>query len=329
MEKNLQEVEEYKQKITAFSLEKPPPFDFIKNNWDNDDIIILNYIYNQKRVGKRAANYKCRNTEKCSGPVSFLTRLREDAKSNEDYEVSVPHVFTHLNLKHIDGCFPIPEKEVLGKQLITNCKQILRTHPEVYTVKLQQLYEKEQALIKSRTGISTKDYVDVAWRLKDEKAKHGKPLAKDIISVIIRDPMTQNGLERFCVYDNKTENRLIVFVSPRGLKILAHSKHWHSDGTFHTASKYFAQMYVIHAGFEDLSQSQRTDPNEIGVERCLPVVWALMKRRRVKDYNKLNNVLIQQSKEQGVQLAPTQIMTDFEKSAMKSFGVNIFSKKIT
>jgi hypothetical protein len=50
---------------------------------------------------------------------------------------------------------------------------------------------------------------------------------------------------------NNKKNRIIVFASPTGLKMLSESKKIHMDGTFHTKARYFEQLCVIHASFSE------------------------------------------------------------------------------
>ncbi len=72
------------------------------------------------------------------------------------------------------------------------------------------------------------------------------------------------------------KNRIMLFSSPIGLKMLSHSLFWHGDNIFHCAAKYFMQLYIIHCWTE---------------HRMIPAVIALMKRRRMKDYVQLLEVL--------------------------------------
>ena len=74
-----------------------------------------------------------------------------------------------------------------------------------------------------------------------------------------------------------------MFASNTGLKILSESDKWHSDGTFHTKAKYFAQLYTIHAYFPP-SKYDPEKPDRVWVKRMIPCVWSFMKRRRTKDY---------------------------------------------
>ena len=77
--------------------------------------------------------------------------------------------------------------------------------------------------------------------------------------VIIERTFTANNKDDFLIYDNKRFNRIVGFCSPIGLRMLAESKTHHSDGTFHTKSKYFGQLYVFHAFFEVVLSSIGTN----------------------------------------------------------------------
>jgi hypothetical protein len=70
-----------------------------------------------------------------------------------------------------------------------------------------------------------------------------------------------------------------VFASKTGLKMLSESVKWHSDGTFHTKSKYFAQLYAIHVNFPPKTYDKQ-HPDRVWVKRMIPCVWSFMKRRR-------------------------------------------------
>ena len=84
-------------------------------------------------------------------------------------------------------------------------------------------------------------------------------------------------------------NKLLVFCSKEGLEILSKSTHLAGDGTFHTASKYFYQLYIIQAYYE---------------HRMIPCVWALMHRRREVDYDKVFKAIAKEAKEQKLKIRP-------------------------
>lgn len=108
-----------------------------------------------------------------------------------------------------------------------------------------------------------------------------------------------------------------MFVSPIGLKMLSDSDKWHSNGTFHTKSRYFAQLYTIHAYFPP-SKFEPQNPDKVWVKRMIPCVWSFMKRRRTKDYVKLLETLIKEARKIGLTLKPIQVMIDFEIATKKA-----------
>ena len=108
-----------------------------------------------------------------------------------------------------------------------------------------------------------------------------------------------------------------MFASPTGLKILSESKKWHGDGTFHTKSKYFAQLYTLHGYFPP----GKYDPkdNKVWVKRMIPCAWILMRLRRTKDYECVLKNLKDAACKYTFVLDPDQVMIDFEIAAQKAF----------
>ena len=100
----LRQQAEYMEMIKEFSTAKPPPHSFIPNSWGNDDLLVFNFTFQQKTMGKRAANFVCRG-KGCSASASFTTRRIEDS---DEYEVDTgldgnTRKFSHLNLIHKTG----------------------------------------------------------------------------------------------------------------------------------------------------------------------------------------------------------------------------------
>lgn len=85
-------------------------------------------------------------------------------------------------------------------------------------------------------------------KMHKRKLKNTVPYTKTDV-IVINDKLTANGKETFNFYDSYKPNRIIGFASPTGLKCLAESMFNHADGTFHTATRYTNQLYVIHAYF--------------------------------------------------------------------------------
>ena len=122
----------------------------------------------------------------------------------------------------------------------------------------------------------------------------------------------------FLIFDNGEKiDRILIFASEKGLQILSKSKYWHGDGTFHSASKYFAQLWCLFAYFPNKDFECDGIPH---VRRTFPCVWALMKKRRAEDYDVVWSVLKQKAEEYKVRLEPESLMIDFELAAKKSFN---------
>ena len=156
-------------------------------------------------------------------------------------------------------------------------------------------------------------------RIKTKKANLCK--GRNINKVIVRNKLTADG-KKFLISDNNKKNRIIVFASPTGLKMLSESKKIHMDGTFHTKARYFGQLCVIHASF---SEKKYENNDEVWVKRTIPVAWAFMKRRRTKDYVYVFESLTTVAAVHGYKIDPTDFMIDFESAAKKAIEI-IFSK---
>ncbi len=71
---------------------------------------------------------------------------------------------------------------------------------------------------------------------------------------------------------NRNRMRQLVFCSPNGLRLLSEFGQWQASGTYHVNSRHYYQLYVISVWF---------------MGRMVPCVFALMHRRRKKDYDML------------------------------------------
>ena len=120
----------------------------------------------------------------------------------------------------------------------------------------------------------------------------------------------------FLIYDNNSSERILIFASEMGLKMLSETFVWHADGTFYSASKYFAQLYILFAHYPERSFQNDGKP---WVKRTIPCVWVLMKRRRKTDYDIVWGAIIKECQKYKLTLNPKSIMIDFELAAKLSF----------
>ena len=87
------------------------------------------------------------------------------------------------------------------------------------------MYETQRA--ESNTEIALPDFINVKDRFKRVRAKDSRPTPTSLSEVIVHDTLTKDGKFNFLIYDNHKKNRILVFVSPIGLKMLSESDKWH------------------------------------------------------------------------------------------------------
>ena len=78
-------------------------------------------------------------------------------------------------------------------------------------------------------------------------------------------------------------------------------------GAFYTRTKYFGQLWVIHAFFP---AKTFTDGLNVCQKRMIPCAWAFRARRRTKNYLRILTALKNEAKANGLTLKPSSIMLD-------------------
>ena len=62
----------------------------------------------------------------------------------------------------------------------------------------------------------------------------------------IPDPYNVSSMgKQFVHYDNRSDDRIIIFVTRESLKFLQNTENWFMDGTFSTTTPQFAQLYTV------------------------------------------------------------------------------------
>ena len=196
-------------------------------------------------------------------------------------------------------------------------------NPLVSTQQLYEIEREKQVANRAKNQdvpVSMPDYASIRDCLIRKRGKTKNAI--NILDVEVKDTLTSDQ-QPFLIFDNKKRNRILIFASPTGLKILSESKKWHGDGTFQLCkvftkyfvkSKYFAQLYTIHGYFPPAKYDQAVD--KVWVKRMFPCAWILAKRRRSKDYECIIKVLRTVTTRYGYILDPDQIMIDFEIAAL-------------
>ncbi|RNA23729.1 Ragulator complex LAMTOR3 [Brachionus plicatilis] len=108
----------------------------------------------------------------------------------------------------------------------------------------------------------------------------------------------------FLRYDNKANERIIIFVDDESLKILGESEEWYMDGTFKSAPIQLSQLFTIHAAVKDSSQYT-----------TVPCVFILLSNKTKKTYRKVFSILKDIALKQNIILKPKSIMADFEEAS--------------
>ena len=104
-----------------------------------------------------------------------------------------------------------------------------------------------------------------------------------------------NTGEQFVHYNNRRDDRLIIFGTRESFKFLENRENWFMDGTFSTAPPQFAQLYTFHG----LSNGKNT----VGA-------YCLLVNKRMETYVELLSRIHLLTN----QVVPESIMTDFKQS---------------
>jgi hypothetical protein len=104
-------------------------------------------------------------------------------------------------------------------------------------------------------------------------------------------------------------DKVLLFTTVSNLRKLSEAQFWIMDGTFKTVPTVFTQLYSIHApvGPEDRN-------------RILPLAYSLMSSKSMECYKTLFQDLNDYAAENGINLAPSVIISDFEQAAIRASG---------
>ena len=106
--------------------------------------------------------------------------------------------------------------------------------------------------------------------------------------------------EQFVHYDNRKDDRLIIFETRESYQFPENSENWFMNGTFYTAPPQFAQLYTVHG----LSNGK----NIVGA-------YSLLVNKRMEKYEELLSRIHLLTN----QVVPGSIMTDFEQFMFGAF----------
>jgi hypothetical protein len=157
----------------------------------------------------------------------------------DDGEIIEPFESTTCNERHKVGCEAKTDADFEVMDFMKKVKTRLDENPYKST---QQVYEEARVEHKALSDTTLPDFKDVASGLNKRKAKLVKtPHYSSSAEIVGADKFTTGG-HVFYFFDNHKKNRSFGFVSPTGLACLAESQYYHADGTFHTKTRYMAQL---------------------------------------------------------------------------------------
>ena len=108
--------------------------------------------------------------------------------------------------------------------------------------------------------------------------------------------------QTFLIHDSGrfSNQRIVMYATEEGLRLLARSGTWYMDGTFSTVPDCFRQLYVIRA--------------EIGTT-CASCVYAFLPGKTEAVYTEMLEAVIAKFTALGFNTDPTVVITDFERAA--------------
>lgn len=240
---------------------------FITSKRSKQLLINENFIHNLRSLNKETKTWRCKD-RKCPGAVITTT--------SDTILSSIGH--NHAN----------HEREITQLILMQDIKEIAKG--SAYTNR--QIYTKE---------ILEKDKI-----IKIEK----KSLYKNMNRSRVKDVSqieSENGIPIHLKLTFKKENfvlcnvdHLKIFCTTRNVEYLANSTVWLADGTFLSAPRDYAQLYVIYGYI---------------FNKCVPLVYIVSKDRTESLYLEAFRVIQQYM---GSSL-PEQILIDCEKAAANAF----------
>jgi hypothetical protein len=254
-------------------------FEYVKSNTWRDDfennekdkkekrglhVLRDNQQYYRHRINNESIYWKCvhaKKEAKCKGSVTI--------DDNGKIVAEVAHT----------GHDALTEKEIA----VLKFKILVKHRCQTENLTASKIYSQEQSNLVSNYNFSNEDLAKFAPSyhrmescLKKRRGKTRAKLPKEIREIkLVGEYTTTKSGNKFLILNTKN-NKILLFCSPDGIACLADTPHWHADGTFHVASKYYYQLYIIQGWFKD---------------RMIPCAFALMHRRRTQDYIKLLKAL--------------------------------------
>jgi len=178
-------------------------------------------------------------------------------------------------------------------------------HPRLTTKSLINDWQKATAGPAEKNLVCSKRTMERRLRRVKQNASGYPPIPKDWNDLKdLPNQFTQTfDKERFLLanLDQPNDERILVFASNRGLKLMAKAETWTCDGTFQCVPKPFKQLYSFMAEVDGVSY---------------PTCFALLANKKGPTYRTLLELLYEKVAEKGDMLLK-QIVLDFEGPVLK------------
>ena len=205
---------------------------------DGFEVLYDEYIYsrNKKNLKARSNRWVCKFTG-CKASLTI------------DYD----RVITKFNHDHLNNHAKVNvQKEIFEKKLKERCSTEDKGVIQIYEEEINELFK---GLVtdeeKKKASLALPEIDKIRFRLQKRKNKLRPILPESLKTTIVNGIYTKtaNNIDQFLIYKSRNNSKL-VFCSKIGLEILSKSSDWHADGTFHVATKFYYQLYVIQAYFK-------------------------------------------------------------------------------
>ena len=182
---------------------------------------------------------------------------------------------------------------------VREVKTLLRKRARTETTPIPSIYWQETATLAATPAAAAQmpTFLSLSHTLYRERRAifPDLPVTRDTLVIPQRFQDTTTG-QRFVLKVGRS-NRYIIWATDDNLRELCNAQHISMDGTFSTVPALFQQLFTIHAFFDN---------------RLLPLVYVLMSRKTTSQYVCVFRALTTACQNLGLQLQPTDIMTDFE-----------------
>ena len=272
----------------------------IKNNKGGVKLCYEGYRYTVKSKGVHTIRWECaeRSGQVCNGKITS-TFDRKDiipgsliAHSHEPSDTTTDIQKTRMEMK----------ENAKTKKAKTN---------QLYSEAMQSATEGVRA------GIGKSETVKRDIRRQKRGVRPKEPKCLSEISFEDSEFWTTTGEAEpkpFLIHDSGPDaaDRILVFASEEGLRLLARSHQWHMDGNFKMAPKFSKQVYVIRVPFG---------------ESAVSCVYAILPGKKQTIYEELFDAIISKVDNLGFDVDPKTIITDYEMAVIQATE-NKFGKEV-